>query len=137
MTLRGQREKNAHGNCYAVAFSPDGRHLVVGIDDYSSDGSIRVYDTQRSTRSAPCSLGTTRPVKHLAFSRDGKYLASAGENGKILFWRWADRRFAGSVMPSRPDQPVYSFFEFPTAAPYLCVRETQESQSSRCLAEHG
>lgn len=125
VTLRGQREKNAHGNCYAVTFSPDGRHLIVGIDDYSSDGSIRVYDTQRFDQIRALLPGHYAPVKHLAFSRDGKYLASAGENGKILFWRWADRRFAGSVMPSRPDQPVYSFFEFPTAAPYLCVRETQ------------
>jgi WD40 repeat protein len=124
-TLRGQRERNAYGNCYAVAFSPDGRNLVVGIDDYSSSGSIRVYDTKDFGQIRKLLPGHYAPVKHLAFSRDGKYLASAGENGKILFWRWADQRFAGSVMPSRPDQPVYSYFEFPTAASYLCVQETQ------------
>ena len=118
-TLRGDREKTTYGNCYAVAFSPDGKHLLVGIDSYTAEGSIRVYPTGRWDEIEQLLAGHDVPVKHLAFSPDGQYLASAGSNGKILFWQWRDRRVVGSAPPPRPDQPVYLFFEFPTDKPLL------------------
>ena len=40
-TLRGDRSRTSYGNCYAAEFSPDGKTLLVGINDYKSHGSIR------------------------------------------------------------------------------------------------
>ncbi|NLX97980.1 MAG: hypothetical protein GXY83_17595 [Rhodopirellula sp.] len=123
-TLRGQRERTSYGNCYTLAFSPDGRWLLVGIDDYSDDGSIRVYDTGNLDEIHSLLPGHNVPIKRLAFSRDGAYLASAGSNGKISLWRWSDRRVISTVEPSQKDQPLYFYFGFPTSEPFLLVQET-------------
>lgn len=122
-TLRGQRERDSYGNCYTLAFSPDGRHLAVGIDDYTNDGSIRVYATDQFQEIEEVLAGHSAPAKRLAFSRDGRYLASAGENGKILLWDWPSRRIAATVPPRDPNQPIYFFFEFPTEEPLLMAND--------------
>lgn len=124
-TLRGQRERTSYGNCYTLAFSPDGRWLLVGIDDYSDDGSIRIYDTAHLDEIHSLLPGHNAPVKRFAFSRDGQYLASAGSNGKILLWQWASRRVLATVEPSQKDQPLYYYFGFPTAEPFLLVQEAR------------
>jgi WD40 repeat protein len=120
-TLRGQRERSAQGNCYAVAFSPDGRELVVGIDDYSAHGSLRVYDVADFSQIKELVPGHGTPVRQLAFSRDGTYLASSGDNGNILLWQWKTRQRIATIPPPDPDQPVYDYLQFPTAEPYLVV----------------
>lgn len=120
-TLRGERSRGSLGNCFAVAFSPDGRELVVGVDDYSAVGSIRVYDTQNLDEIKQVVGGHNVPVRKLAFSRDGRYLASAGENGTILLWDWPARKPLGKIAPSQIDQPLYSYFDFPTAASILLI----------------
>lgn len=122
-TLRGQRQRNACGNCYTVAFSPDGRELLVGVDDYGDQGSIRVYDTNNLGEIKGLAAGHQVPVRKLAFSHDGAFLASAGENGRILLWDWPARRVIGSVPPASASQPLYHAFNFPTAAPLLLVHE--------------
>ncbi|NUQ62260.1 MAG: caspase family protein [Pirellulales bacterium] len=124
-TLRGQRERTSYGNCYTLAFSPDGRWLLVGIDDYSADGSVRVYDTGNLDEIHALLPGHNAPVKRLAFSRDGQYLASAGSNGKVLLWQWGTRRVLATVEPSQKDQPLYYYFGFPTAEPFLLVQESK------------
>lgn len=120
-TLRGERSRGSLGNCFAVAFSPDGRELVVGVDDYSEVGSIRVYDTQNFDQIRQVVPGHRVPVRKLAFSRDGRFLASAGENGVIQLWDWPARKPLGKINPSQVDQPLYSYFDFPTAAPILLI----------------
>jgi len=126
-TLRGQRRRTPYGNCYAVAFSPDGRELLVGVDDYSDDGSIRVYDTRNLNELKQLVAGHRAPVKRLAFSRDGRYLASAGENGKVLIWNWPTRRLLGTIAPRDPHQPLYYFFDVPGRQPLLLVNEASGS----------
>ncbi len=81
-TLRGETRRTPFGNCYAVAFSPDGRELLVGIDDYSEAGSIRVYQTSDLGEIAQLVAGHRAPVKRLAFTRDGRFMTSAARTAK-------------------------------------------------------
>ncbi len=64
-----------------VAFAPDGRNLVVGVED----GSIRVLDAAsgREVRR----LDGDRPGWHpVAFSGDGAAIASGGVDGVVRIW---------------------------------------------------
>jgi WD40 repeat protein len=71
--------------CYAVAFSPDGRYLVTG-----SERDVQVWDVQRGdapNRQPVGTLGThKREIRGLVFSRDGKHLASASGDGVVKLW---------------------------------------------------
>lgn len=66
---------------WAVAFSPDNAFLAVGW----SDGQMRLYWAQdgrlmRAWQAHPAS------IRRLAFTRDGRLLASLGEEGTIHIW---------------------------------------------------
>jgi WD40 repeat protein len=60
-----------------VAYSPDGKILALGGDNAIKLGT---------TRAAPVLLGHTAKVRSMAFSLDGKYLASVGEDGLLILW---------------------------------------------------
>ena len=54
-TLRGEDGAVSIGMPYSLAFSPDGRELVVGITNNGGEGSIRIYHTRISAGSPrPC-----------------------------------------------------------------------------------
>jgi WD40 repeat protein len=122
-TLRGQRTKGLNGFCHAVAFSPDSRELLVGINDFSEDGSIRIYDMADLTEIRRLLPGHRAPVRKLAFSRDGKYLASLGENGNMILWQGSDHGFAAIVPPQDPKQMVFGYLGFPGTEPYLLLHQ--------------
>ncbi len=74
-------ELSTRSEFMAVAFHPDGKHLVTG----QQDGTIRVWDAQ--TGRALGNLGIPKqPLRGIAFSRDGKYLASMSVDGEIKLW---------------------------------------------------
>jgi len=66
---------------WAVAFSPDNAFLAVGW----SDGHIRLYWAQDG-RSLHGWTGHPGSVSRLAFTRDGRLLASLGEEGTLRLW---------------------------------------------------
>jgi hypothetical protein len=77
------------GNVLAVAWSPDGRHVVSG----SSDGEIRIWsiDSQALTleRAADAIQFKAHDgaVNAVVWSPDGTHLASAGADGTIRVWQ--------------------------------------------------
>ena len=77
----------------SVAFSRDGRVLVIG----ESDGTVLLWDITDPTRPRPLSpslAGSTAAVRSVAFSPDGHTLASGGLDGTVRLWDVAD--------PARP-----------------------------------
>jgi WD40 repeat protein len=65
----------------AVAFGPDGRHLVTG----QQDGTIRVWDV--GARQEVSRLGShTKAVRGVAVSPDRRTLASMSVTGEIKLW---------------------------------------------------
>lgn len=70
-------------NC--VAFSPDGKQVAVG----GADASIRILDLD-GEREPVVLAGHAHPIGQLAFSPDGKWLASASRlDGTVKLWELA------------------------------------------------
>jgi len=74
----------------ALAMSPDGRTLAVGI---ANDGSIRLWAIENIYPESEVTIFPAHgdkvfgyDVLELAFSPDGKSLASSGYDGKVIIW---------------------------------------------------
>ncbi len=75
---------------FAVAFSPDGRYLASGGGSDQA-GEIKLWDAQ-SGRATATLTGHAKKVLGVTFSRDGRTLASCGEDGTLRLWSVAARR---------------------------------------------
>jgi WD40 repeat protein/serine/threonine protein kinase len=72
----------------SIAFSPDGEFLAAGWDERRPEpekSAIRVYKTADNSlvHTLPAHVGGVNTV---AISRDGKLLASTGNDGKVKLW---------------------------------------------------
>jgi WD40 repeat protein len=65
---------------YTIAFSPDGRQLAAG-----TDGVVRVWDW-KNRQLLPSLPGHERIAISVAFSRDGRWLASASTGEGVNLW---------------------------------------------------
>src|SRR5262249_32452227 len=79
--------RNAHAR---ALFSPDGQSLALA-DMTSNGGTVRIVDAETG-REQRTLVGPVQPVTHLAYSRDGKWLAAAvgddrpGVDGQVKVW---------------------------------------------------
>jgi WD40 repeat protein len=77
----------------SISFSPDGTLLAsAGCGEFNElgktclEGEVRFWDMKTSQMVGTPHLAHTGFIGTLAFSPDGKTLATGGEDGKVIFW---------------------------------------------------
>jgi WD40 repeat protein len=112
----GTRILAAHkGSIGTIAYSPDGRLLATGSDDWTA----KLWDV--STPGRPRALATLRghvlAVKSVAFSADGRTLATGSDDRTVRLWDISDPRHPTlrSVLPARFTASVFALAFSPTA----------------------
>jgi WD40 repeat protein len=109
------------GRATAVSLTPDGRTLAVG----TSEGAIGFADVRARRMLGPLQLSHVNPVRAVAFSPDGRRLATT--DGSVLFlWDVRRRRtlsafqaFGGvaTTLAFSPDGQVLAVADSPTQVP--------------------
>ncbi len=91
---------------YALAFSPDSGSLLVGVEN----GSAMVWNLKTGKPGRPLHSKMTRSLQCLAFSRDGKLLATGDGNRQLRLWDWASRteRWHVTAHPDRVGTVAFS-----------------------------
>ena len=117
--LRGDMSRTSYGNVNAVAWSPDGEFLLVGVSDYREHGNIRVYSTNNLQRIVEVLTGHSAPTRQVAFARDGQLLTSVDADGLIIVRNWKSREILHRIPARNSDQPIFDLMKFPTNEPYL------------------
>ena len=87
-------------NVDALAFSPDGKTLAIGV----RDGTIRLWDVE-SGKQRSILKGHTEGVLSVAFSPDGKSLASGSAGRSIKLWDVRTCKEKASLL-GRPNEVI-------------------------------
>jgi WD40 repeat protein len=92
----------------SVAFSPDGTTLAsAGSADEAADATVRLWDVRTRKPLGPPLVGYIDTAYSLAFSRDGRTLATAGPDETVRLWDVRTLRQVGQPLRGDTDA-VYS-----------------------------
>ena len=101
-TVLDQGELGIDG--YAVAFSPDGRHVAVG----GRGGEVLVLDLETGEPVRPPVVGHDDVVLSVTYSPDGKRLLTSGPDSSVGLWdAETGRLLARVVVPTRYTVPAF------------------------------
>jgi WD40 repeat protein len=92
------------GSAESAALTPDGKTLALGLEGYDV---VRLWDLETGKELFTELVGHEHAIDRLAFSPDGKTLASGGSWNQTRFWNaatWKHRR----VLESRNDNFAFS-----------------------------
>ena len=95
------------GGGSAYALSPDGKMLAVGEENYGGASAVRLWDVEAGKPLATL-RGHTGAVTALAFSHDGRNLASGSWDTTVLLWDLRRVRLTGlwSLLGGKPEEAV-------------------------------
>jgi len=85
---------------FSVAFSPDGKTLASGGDDYT----IILWDVETRQPIGKPLKGHTRNVTSVSFSPDGKTLASGSSDNTVILWDVETGQPIGQPLKGHTDQ---------------------------------
>ncbi len=90
----GERGEGNDGQLYTVALSPDGKYLatagyLLDVKGTNVQALIRIYDFAKR-KLIKVLKGHQNVIHSVAFSPNGKFLASAGADGHVLVWNMND-----------------------------------------------
>ena len=109
--ILGQIGFGPYGKVHTIALSPDGKLMVSG-GNLSSDteqewGRIRIYDFQ-SGELLQILKGHENVVNDLAFSPDGRWLASGSHDDTVRLWKRSGSRFTAGPVLRDHERQVYA-----------------------------
>lgn len=100
-TLRGQLEEGSSGSSTDLAFTPDGKQLLVSVSGYG-DG-LRVYNTENPAEISEVYAPHFSHVERFALSQDGRYLVTTSADNELWVWDWPRKK---SLWKFRTNEPV-------------------------------
>jgi WD40 repeat protein len=104
LTLGQKSHSSKINRVSSLAYSPDGKFLVMGCSHGEDNGSLELRDLSKPAPSSP-NLGEfpalKRPITTVVFSPDGRTIASGSMDGKIVLWDRETRKERLSIKAIR------------------------------------